>query len=188
LTAGSDAARTGTAAAGKRNDRGVDMDVKSLIPFSRRSALSGAEGDPFASMRREMERVFDSFSRDWNLPEVFAPSGFQSPKVDLAETGAGLELTAELPGIDPKDIQLDLSEGVLTLRAEHKTQKEEKDEKKQYHLIERARGSYLRRFALPFDVDEDKVEAHFDKGILKVSVPRSAQPEKAARKIEIKAG
>jgi HSP20 family protein len=77
---------------------------------------------------------------------------------------------------------------VLTLKAEHKTEKEEKDEKKQYHLVERSRGTYLRRFALPFEVDEDKVEANFDKGILKVSVPRSARPEKAARKIEIKAG
>jgi HSP20 family protein len=164
------------------------MDVKSLIPFSRRSGLGAEGGDPFASMRREMERVFDSFSRDWNLPEVFTPSGFQSPKVDLVESDGGLELTAELPGIDPKDIQLDLSEGVLTLKAEHKTEKEEKDEKKQYHLVERSRGTYLRRFALPFEVDEDKIEANFDKGILKVRVPRSAQPEKAARKIEIKAG
>ena len=77
------------------------------------------------------------------------------------------------------------SDGVLTLKAEHKTEKEESDEKRHYHVVERSTGSYLRRFAVPFEPDQDKVEASFDKGVLKVFVPRSAAAAKQSKKIAI---
>lgn len=165
------------------------MNMKSLMPFGRSStpARRDEERDPFAMMRREMDQLFDSFTRDWSLPSTM-PSGFLSPKVDVAETDKGLEISAELPGIDQKDISLDLSEGILTLKAEHKEEKEQKDEKKHYHLIERSHGSFMRRFAIPFEPDADKVKASFDKGVLKVMVPRSAAAEKQTRKIAIKGG
>jgi HSP20 family protein len=121
------------------------------------------------------------------VPAPFSGNGFLSPKVNVAETPTGLEVTAELPGIDQKDIELDLSDGVLTIKAEHKSEKEEKDEKKHYHLVERAYGTYLRRFSLPFDPDEDKVTANFDKGVLKIAIPKSADNVKQSRKIEVKA-
>jgi HSP20 family protein len=164
------------------------MDMKSLMPFGRSMspARSGGEEDPFAMMRREMDRMLESFSRDWTMPAVAA--GFSSPKVDVAESAKGLEISAELPGIDQKDIQLDLADGVLTIKAEHQEEKEEKDEKKHYHLIERSRGSYLRRFAIPFEPDADKVNASFDKGVLKVMVPRSKAAEKNVKKIKINGG
>jgi HSP20 family protein len=80
------------------------MDMKSLMPFGRSSspARSGGEEDPFAMMRREMDRMLEGFSRDWAMPA--AAAGFSSPKVDVAETAKGLEISAELPGIDQKDI------------------------------------------------------------------------------------
>lgn len=163
------------------------MDIKSIVPFGRSISSMRGGADPFSSLRRDMDRLFDGFTRDWSLPSVFEASGFLTPKVNIAETDKGLEMTAELPGINQKDIELDLSDGVLTLKAEHKAEKEEKDEKKHYHLIERSHGTFLRQIALPFEADEDKVEASFDKGVLKVLVPRSAKVAKQAKKIAVKA-
>jgi HSP20 family protein len=163
------------------------MDMKSLMPFGRSSGLArSGEDDPFTAMRREMDRLFESFSRDWPMPAV--AGGFLSPKVDVAETDKGLEISAELPGIDQKDIALDLADGVLTIKAEHKEEKEEKDEKKHYHLIERSHGSYMRRFAIPFEPEADKVSANFDKGVLHITVPRSKAAEKQVKKIKINGG
>ena len=165
------------------------MTFRSLIPFGR-ALPARQDDDPFGSLRREMDRMFDDFGRGWPaFSGVDAGTrGFLSPKVDIAETEKGLELIAELPGVDEKDIDLELADGVLTLKAEHKTHREEKDEKKRYHLVERVEGSFMRRFQLPFDVDEDRIEAHFDKGVLHLFVPRSAAAEKSVRKIAIGGG
>ena len=163
------------------------MDFKSLLPFGRSTALSRAatDTDPFTSFRREMDRLFDDFTRGWAAPATFA-TGLLSPKVNVAETDKGLEITADLPGIDQKDIEISLTGDILTLKAEHKAEKEEEDEKKQYHLVERSFGTFMRRFELPFEADTDKVEASFDKGVLKISVPRSAAAEEQVKKIPIK--
>ena len=109
-----------------------------------------------------------------------------SPNVNVAETDKGLEVTADLPGIDQKHIEINLADGILTLKAEHKAEKEEKDEKKHYHLVERSFGTFMRSFELPFEADTDKIEASFEKGVLKISVPRSAAAEKQVKKIAIK--
>jgi len=152
---------------------------RSLVPFGR----SGQ--DPFASIRDEMDRMLENFGQ--GLPPAFSSGkqGFLLPKVDAAETEAGLEITAELPGFDEEDVSLDIHDGVLTIKAEHKEEKEEKDEAKRYHLVERSQGTFLRRFALPFEADADKATAHLDKGLLKVEVPRLATQEKGPKKIEV---
>ena len=157
------------------------MDKKSLMPFGRGSAPSRSHEDPFLSLRREMDQLFDSFTRGWGLPTL-ASESVLSPRVDIAETETGLEMTAELPGIDPKEIDLELDDDVLTLKAEHKVDHEEKDDKRHYRLTERTSGTYMRSFALPFTPDRDKITAEFDKGVLKVTVPRSPdQPKKIGR-------
>ncbi len=161
------------------------MDKKSLMPFGRGSAPSRPHDEPFTSLRREMDQLFDSFTRGWGLPTL-ADENVLSPRVDVVETDAGLELTAELPGIDPKQIELDIEDDILTLRAEHKVDREEKDDKRRYHLVERRSGTYMRRFALPFAPDRDKVTAEFDKGVLKVMVPQSPDQPKTSKRIEIK--
>lgn len=158
-----------------------------LMPSNRSNEVSRTrENDPFALMRREMDRAFDDFMRGWATPSAQLPEGVLSPRVNVVEKEGGLEVTAELPGVDQKDIDLDLSEGMLTLKAEHSQDKEEKDENQRYHVVERAYGTFLRRFALPFEPDQDRVEANFDKGVLKVWIPRSPEAEKQTRKIEIK--
>ncbi|MCT2401642.1 Hsp20/alpha crystallin family protein [Novosphingobium mangrovi (ex Huang et al. 2023)] len=159
-------------------------EFRSLVPFGR--GLLGRSGsDPFAGFRQEMDRLLADFGQ--GLPTAFSDDkdGFIIPKVDVAETDAGLELTAELPGFDDKDVSLDIHDDVLTIKAEHKDEREEKDEKKHYHLLERSQGTFLRRFVLPFEADADKASAHLDKGLLKVSVPRMAPAEKKAKSIPV---
>lgn len=153
-------------------------DFRSLVPFGR----SGS--DTFSSLREEMDRMLQEFGR--GVPSAFTgKDGFLLPKVDAAETDAGLELTAELPGFDEDDVSLDIHDGVLSIKAEHKDEREEKDEKKHYHLVERSQGTFLRRFALPFEADADNATAHLENGLLKVYVPRLASVEKGPKKIQV---
>jgi len=158
-----------------------------LMPTKRSTDVSRTRADdPFALMRREMDRVFDDFMRGFGTPAASLPEGMLSPRVNVVENEKGLEITADLPGVDQKDIDLDLSEGVLTLRAEHKQDKEEGGEDQRYHVVERAYGTFVRRFALPFEPDQDGVEANFDNGVLKVWIPRSPEAERRTLKIDIK--
>src|SRR5690606_20302467 len=123
------------------------------------AARSGGESDPFLSLRREMDRLFDDFTQFWDRPFLGATNGALAPRVDMVETENGLEITAELPGVDPKDIELDLADDVLTLKAEHKSEREEKDDKRRYYLVERSHGTLMRRFELPFEPDQDQLES-----------------------------
>ncbi len=160
-----------------------------LMPIRRSSNIRSSSGDdPFALMRREMDRAFDDFLRGWASPGAALPEGVLSPRVNVVENDKGLEVTAELPGVDQKDIDVDLSEGMLTLKAEHREEKEEKGENERYHLFERVYGTFMRRFAIPFEPDADHVEASFDKGVLRVWIPRSPESQKQSRKIQISGG
>lgn len=163
------------------------MDFKSLLPFARTPA-AGTPADPFYAMRREMDRMFDDFSRGWPAAGGGNGGAFLSPAVDVSETDKGLVFQAELPGIDPKDVHVELAEGALTISAERRYEKHEDDDKKHMHLKERAYGTFLRRFDLPFDADPSSVAASFDKGVLKIEVPRPPAAQKKASKIEVKAG
>jgi HSP20 family protein len=109
-----------------------------------------------------------------------------SPKIDVAETKDAIEVTAELPGVDEKDLDLTLADGVLTVRGEKKSAREEQDKDKNWHVVERSYGSFSRTIPLPFDPDPAKVEAKFDKGVLHIHVPKPAEVAKKQQKIEIK--
>lgn len=159
-------------------------EFRSLIPFGR-GALTRGGYDPFSGFRQEMERMLEDIGHGVPAPFGNDKGGFVIPKVDVAETDSGLELTAELPGFDEKDVSLDIHDGVLTIKAEHKVEHEEKDEKKQYHLVERSQGTFLRRLALPFEADADKASAHLDRGLLKVTVPRLTTDGKKPKSIPI---
>jgi HSP20 family protein len=152
---------------------------------------------PMDSLRREIDRLFDEFHpMSWRLPfgRGLAArdlpglnSGFlkNSFAVDLVEKDNGYEITAELPGMDEKDIEVKIANGTLTIKGEKTEEKEEKD--KDYYLSERRYGSLQRVFQLPDGVDADKIEANFGKGVLKVTLPKSAEAKKDEKKIEIKA-
>jgi HSP20 family protein len=157
--------------------------IRSLAPFGRGSLIR--DFDPFTGLRHEMDRMLEDFGRGFPAAMPRGGDGFMLPKVDIAESEAGLELTAELPGFDEKDVSLDIHEGVLTIKAEHNDEREQKDEKKHYHLVERNQGTFLRRFALPFEADAEKAAAHLDKGVLKVFVPRLASGEKKPTAIPV---
>jgi HSP20 family protein len=157
--------------------------IRSLVPFGRGSLIR--DYDPFTGFRQEMDRMLEDFGRGLPAGSARGSDEFLLPKVDVAETDAGLELTAELPGFDDRDVSLDIHEGVLTIKAEHREEREEKDEKKRYHLVERSKGTFLRRFALPFEADASKAAAHLDKGLLRVSVPRLASGDRKPTTIPV---
>jgi HSP20 family protein len=142
--------------------------------------------EPFASLRREMDRMFEGFSREygWGAPAV-AGTG-EVPRIDVSETDAELKIEAELPGVDEKDLELVLSNGRLTIKGEKKAEKEEK--KKDYHLVERSYGSFSRSIGLPFEADPGQVKASFAKGVLTVTVPKPPEVKAKAKKIPIGKG
>jgi len=145
---------------------------------------------PFESLRREVDRMFEDFDRDfWRWPSRVAPSwqgtALTAPAVDIVEKDDGYEVTAELPGMDEKDIEVKLANGGLSIKGEKQEEKEEK--KKDYHLQERHYGSFERYFTLPDGVDREKVAASFKKGVLTVKLPKKPEAIKAEKKIEVKA-
>lgn len=133
----------------------------------------------FGSLQREIDRLFEDFT-----PSFAAARGLADVKckMDLAETPQGLELTVELPGMDEKDVEVSVSDGVLTVRGEKKFESEKKD--KTYHFVERGYGSFSRSVELPASVNAEDIKADMSKGVLKVTISTPAKPE--AQKIEVK--
>jgi len=152
---------------------------------------------PFEGLRHEIDRLFEDYDRDfWRAPfrrPIFAGEPFwrrehawgAAPAVDIVEKDKAYEITAELPGMDEKNIEVKLADGGLTIKGEKKEEKEEK--KKGYYLHERSFGAFERYFAVPEGVDADKVEASFKKGVLTVTLPKKPEAIKPEKKIEVKA-
>ena len=163
------------------------------LPSLRRSGRDKGEllpsrdlWEPFTSLRRDMERLFEDFSRDlgWGPP---TPGGMaMAPRVDVSETDTELKIEAELPGIDEKDVEVVLGDGRLTIKGEKKQEKEEK--KKDYHVVERSYGSFARSIALPFEADADQVKASFAKGVLTVTVAKPPEVKAKEKKIPVGKG
>ena len=150
---------------------------------------------PFEGLRDEIDRLFDDFGRGMWQPfrrSLFpmAPS-FRSqvkwptmPAVDVVESEKAYEITAELPGMDEKNIEVKVADGMLTIKGEKREEKEEKQ--KDYYLQERSFGSFERSFEVPETVETDKIEANFKKGVLTLTLPKKAEAQKPAKKIEVK--
>jgi HSP20 family protein len=145
----------------------------------------GSEG--LGSLFREIEKTFDDFSRRTPLAGYFG-DGTAAPKIDVSEGKDGLEVTAELPGVEEQDIEVTLSRDVLTIRGEKKSERDEADKDKNWHLVERRYGLFSRSVTLPYEPDSDKVEAKFEKGVLRVRLPKPAEMTKKEKKITIRAG
>ncbi|MCK3781023.1 Hsp20/alpha crystallin family protein [Ensifer sesbaniae] len=149
---------------------------------------------PFEGLRAEIDRLFDDFTPSfWRLP--FGPAQVQrasllptwaiAPAVDLVEKETSYEITAELPGIDEKDIEVKVSNGNLTIRGEKQEVKEEKD--KEYVLSERRYGSFQRAFRMPEGVKADEIAATFSKGVLTITLPKTKEAQQNDRKIQVNA-
>ncbi|CAN7752838.1 Hsp20/alpha crystallin family protein [compost metagenome] len=152
--------------------------------------------DPIASLRREVDRLFEDFDHGFGVSlfqrpmldveplgrrEWAWPAG---PAVDFVESDKSYEITAELPGMDEKDIEVKLTNGGLMIKGEKHVEKEEKD--KGYYLHERHFGSFERVFRMPEGVDAAKIEATFKKGVLTVMLPKTPEARKTERKIPIR--
>jgi len=155
------------------------MALNPLIPVGSERGLTRSASNPFSALQQEIDRLFDGFSRSF----AGFPSRELMPSMDLSETDKEIEITAELPGLEEKDIQLNIADNVLTIRGEKKNEREET--KKDYHLLERSYGSFTRSVQLPDGVNADNIKAVMSKGVLKVSVPKPAPAQ--TKKIDIKA-
>jgi HSP20 family protein len=152
--------------------------MKSLLPFNWGSTDRNVPS-PFSSLQREMDRVFSDFSRQFGEP--FGDRAL-APKLDIAESDGEITVTAELPGVEQKDVEVTVRDDILTIRGEKKAEKETKE--KDYHLVERSYGSFNRVLRLPPGVDAEKVRASIDKGVLTIVLPKAAQSQ--PKKVEIK--
>jgi len=148
------------------------MASRFLTPFTGRGLLSR---DPFLDFRREMDRLFDEGFR--GVTERPSEGFLLSPRVDVTQRDDGWEVTAEIPGVDQKDIDLRLDGDLLTISGEKRD--ERKDE--QNRFMERRYGTFTRSFTLPFTPDPDKVTAECDRGVLTIKLPKGAEQERSKK-------
>jgi len=164
------------------------MSIKDLIPaFGNKKRLPVRRFDtenPFQALQREMNRIFDNFFRDFRLAPFSERFGGMFPQLDIKETDKELKIEAELPGMDDKDIDISLSDNMLTIRGEKRQEKEEKGGR--YYHIERSYGAFHRDIPLPCEVETDKVDAVFRKGVLSITLPKKPESKRKEKKIEIK--
>lgn len=151
---------------------------------------------PLVTLRNEIDQLFEDFGwPDFGFPLLRRAGSVEpvrqlrdiwmtAPAMDLVERDGEYEVQAELPGLTIKDVEVKLSEGMLTIRGEKSAERKEDEEN--YHLHERSYGEFQRCFRLPNGIDPDKVEARFENGVLNVRIPKSAEARKMERKIEVK--
>lgn len=174
-----------------QNESNVPVQSSPQAPARREEVWS-----PFDMLRREVDRLFEDFrAPGWPFGqrrggrELAWPS-FDAlrlaPAVDLVEKDGGWELTAELPGLDEKNVEVTVAGGVLTIRGEKQEAKEEKE--KEYHLSERRYGAFRRSFRLPEGVDTDGIAAGYANGVLTVTLPKSAEAQQGTKTIPVNAG
>ncbi len=157
------------------------MTDKSSLPslWGRNSSLT----DPFTDLHREIDKVFRDFGRGaW--PAMFTGgNGEIVPQVDVSETEDAFEVTAELPGVDEKDIDVSLADNMLTIKGEKKSESKKEGENRQ--VVERSYGMFQRTIPLTADVKTDAVDASFDKGVLKVRLPKAPEAKTKTHKVKI---
>jgi HSP20 family protein len=132
-----------------------------------------------------MNQVLESFRRDFDFPSVGSWATVAMPSVDVSETDEAVQVAAELPGMDAKDAELSFQGNSLVIKGEKTEQKETKE--KDFHIRERRFGSFHRVIPLPAGVDIEKAKAEYEKGVLRVTIPKTAEAKQQHRKIEIKA-
>jgi len=156
-------------------------------PATKQTPARTSFRDPFDRLQDEMDRMFSSYFRGWNLPRLgFEEAGDGSliAKLDISETPEAVQVVADLPGMKEKDIEVTLSDNMLTLKGKRESESEEK--KKNYHRIERSYGEFTRRVALPAEVDPARVDAQLKDGVLTVTLQKSQKAIETAKKIQIK--
>jgi HSP20 family protein len=158
--------------------------------------------DPLSSLRDEVDHLFDDFSwrwpagpfarrgRDWLAPLRGFPTGWPAgaPAVDIVDLDKEIQVRAELPGMEEKDIDIELSGSMLTIRGEKKEEQEKGEKGGRYYMSERRYGAFERSLRIPEGADREKPEARFAKGVLTVTFPKTREAREKARKVKIKSG
>ena len=127
--------------------------------------------------------LFDAFHSFEN--EFFSKNSFSAFRTDVKDMGDSYQLEAEMPGFEKEDITVDVDNGMLTIKAEHKTESEDKDEKGSYIRRERTYGSYARSFDVS-NVKTDEIEASYKNGVLNITLPKKNTETPPSRRLEIK--
>jgi HSP20 family protein len=173
------------------------VEVKKTTPAPAATPVPAAAPDVWRSFRSEMDRIFDRFAGGFAMPSLrrmfdFEPTRriestftFTAPVIDIAENDKAYEVTAELPGLEPSNVDVTVSGDTLIIKGEKRQEKEEKEEN--YHLCERSFGSFQRSFSLPMGVDRDKIGSELAKGVLTITLPKTAEAQQQQKKIEVKA-
>ncbi len=146
-----------------------------MVLFSTRRPLARFD-DPFLAFSRTLQRTVDEALSSPALPV----------RLDVKEDEKSYTVIADLPGLSEKDVEVTFDEGILSIRGEKKIARDEKGDT--WHLSERSHGSFARQLSLTADIKTDEIAAKFDKGVLTITLPKEAEAQKTARKIEIKAG
>jgi len=168
------------------------MAFRDLIPWSRQEnrlpvPVSAERGDnrdthPLLSLHRDMNRLFDDAFRGFGVPAfagLHRPAGW--PNVELGETDKEIRVTAELPGLDEKEVEITVEDGALTLRGEKRSEVEDKDR----GYTERSYGRFERRIGLPQGVDRDNASARFRNGVLTITLPKTEAANENVRRIPV---
>lgn len=172
------------------------MSGTSLQPASgNRGMVRGQEdSDPFLLLRRQMNRLFDDFftGPPWRRFPMMVPAPtlavVMTPQIEVSETDKELRVTAELPGIDPGKIEVNLRDDVLTIRGEKEQQKRDEEKERDYHLSERSYGNFARYLRLPFRADPDKIQASFKDGVLTIIIPKPEDTQQKVHRIAVSTG
>jgi HSP20 family protein len=169
------------------------MPITDLMPWKKEdsnTAIRRNEGrDAILDLRRQMDRLFDDF---FERPFILGLSldegsliGDFAPQIDVSETKEAITISAELPGMEPGDVEISLDRNVLTLSGEKRAEKEDKGER--HYRVERSFGSFRRSIPLPGEVEENKISARMKDGVLKVNLPKSKASHQKDKQISIKA-
>jgi HSP20 family protein len=149
------------------------------------------ETDPLQAFRNDITRLFDDFFSGFPLTGLLAPQLMQAtspmltPRIDVSETDRDIRIAAELPGLSDEDVEVVLSDDLLTIRGEKSAERKEGDERG-YHVMERAEGMFSRSLRLPFKADPEQVQASFRNGVLTVTIAKPAEAQQRTRRIQVK--
>jgi HSP20 family protein len=170
------------------------MAITDMIPWKREKAEASTrreqEEDAFLDLRSQMNRLFDDFFQSpFGMRPFLGESGFLgefAPQMDVSETEKEINVSAELPGLEPEDIHITVDQNALTISGEKRVEKEDKG--KRYYRLERSYGSFHRSITLPDQIDEEKIEATFKRGVLKMRLPKTGKEREKGRRITVKKG
>lgn len=162
------------------------LGMRDLIPWSRGSEIASRRqgpDHPLMRFQREIDRLFDDFWRGTDVPGL-GREGMISPRIDVSENEKEIVVTAELPGLEERDVEVLLADNALTLKGEKKAERDESEQG--YIYKERSFGSFRRTLPLDAEIKPDEVNARFHNGVLSVTLPKSPEAQKKVKKIDVK--